>query len=61
MMITKTIYSRWLAFELRKKGHKIVRTAPNPQKPEFDLWVFEVDSNFDKDLHDITKNRREKK
>lgn len=41
-METKIIYSRNVAYELRKKGFKILRTEPNPRKPQFDLYVFEA-------------------
>lgn len=34
------IYTRWVAFELRKSGFEILRVEPNPNKPEFDCYVF---------------------
>lgn len=40
-MNTKTIYSRRIAYELRKMGFKIVKTSPNKYKPEFDTYLFE--------------------
>lgn len=40
-MAEKIIYSKWVAYELRKKGFPIVRTEINPNKPQFDCWVFE--------------------
>ena len=40
-MAEKTIYSKWVAYELRKQGFPIVRVEINPNKPQFDCWVFE--------------------
>lgn len=36
-----TIYTKWVAYELRKQGFRIIRTEINPNKPQFDCWVFE--------------------
>ena len=38
---TKRIYTKSVALELRKRGFKIIRTEPNENKPEFDVYVFE--------------------
>lgn len=35
------IYTKWLAYELRKQGFRIIRTEINPNFPQFDCWVFE--------------------
>ena len=35
-----TVYTRWVAFELRKMGFKIIHVEPNPNKPEFDCYIF---------------------
>ena len=45
-MNTKTIYTRKLAYELRKLGFKIIRTDPNPYKPELDMYIFEDTLEF---------------
>lgn len=42
-----TVYSRKLAYRLRMFGCEIVKTVPNPQKPEFDAYVFVKDKKFD--------------
>jgi hypothetical protein len=39
-MAEKIIYSKWVACELRKQGFPIVRVEVNPNKPQFDCWVF---------------------
>lgn len=41
IMKEKIIYTKWLAYELRKQGFPIVRVDINPNKPQFDCWVFE--------------------
>lgn len=55
--ITKRIYTKSVALELRKRGFKIIRTEPNENKPEFDVYVFEETENFKKALTDITNSR----
>ena len=45
-MNTKTIYTHKLAYELRKMGFKILRTDPNPYKPELDMYIFEDTPEF---------------
>lgn len=36
-----TIYSKWLAYELRKQGFRLIRTDINPNWPQYICWVFE--------------------
>ena len=45
-MKEKVIYTKWLAYELRKQGFPIVRVEVNPNKPQFDCWVFEETPEF---------------
>lgn len=40
-MKEKIIFSRKMAYELRKHGFNILRVEPNPYKPEFDCYIFE--------------------
>lgn len=54
-MKEKIIYTRWLAYELRKKGFPIVRVEVNPNKPEFDCYVFAETDDFNSALLEITK------
>lgn len=35
-----TVYTRWVAYELRKQGFKIIETKINPHQPNLDCWVF---------------------
>ena len=39
-MKEKVIYTKWVAYELRRQGYPIVRVDINPNKPQFDCWVF---------------------
>lgn len=39
-MKEKIIYTRWVAYELRKQGFPIVRVEINPNKPQFECYVF---------------------
>lgn len=40
-MKERTIYSRRMAYQLRKLGFRIIRLDVNPHRPQFDSWVFE--------------------
>lgn len=40
-MTEKKIYTRRIAYELRLKGFKIIRLEPNPNRPEFNIYVFQ--------------------
>lgn len=54
----KIIYSRWLAVELRKLGFEILRTEVNPNHPQFNCWVFELNDNFNKALSCLVSSRK---
>ena len=51
----KTIYTKWVAYELRKKGFPIVRVEINPNKPQFDCYVFAETEELIKALTAITR------
>lgn len=38
---TYRVYTRWLAYALRKAGFKILGTDINEYHPEFTVWIFE--------------------
>lgn len=40
-MATYIIYTKRLAFELRKRGFKIIATGINENHPQFDTYIFE--------------------
>lgn len=54
----KRIYSKWVAYELRTRGHKVLRVEVNRNKPELDIWVFEMDDTLLADLTQITRSAR---
>lgn len=54
-MIEKIIYTRRIAYELRKMGFPIVRVEINPNKPEFDCYVFEETEAFLAALTKLTR------
>lgn len=54
-MAEKIIYSKRVAYELRKQGFPIVRVEINPNKPQFDCWVFEETKEMLNALTAITK------
>ena len=35
------IHTRWLAYELRKSGFKIIGTDINKYHPQFEVWIFD--------------------
>lgn len=54
-----TIFTKWLAYELRKQGFRIIRTEINPNFPQFDCWVFE--NSVDLQLAIVCLNKDRKK
>ena len=54
-MKEKVIYTRRVAYELRKMGFPIVRVEINPNKPEFDCYVFEETQAFAAALTKLTR------
>ena len=51
----KVIYTKWVAYELRKQGFPIVRVEINPNKPQYDCYVFAETDEFYKALAAITR------
>ena len=45
-MKEKIVYTRWLANALVKAGYPVVRIEQNPNKPEFDCYVFKETEAF---------------
>lgn len=56
-MKTKKIYTRWIAYELRKAGFPIVNVEPNEHKPEFDTWDFEETTELNLAIKKIVANK----
>lgn len=53
----KTVFSRRIAYELRKQGCKILRVEPNHLHPQFDCYIFEADEKFLKLFNQILNNK----
>lgn len=52
---TYRIYTRWLAYELRKLGFKIVGTDINEYHPEYTVWLFEDSQELQQAIPNLTK------
>ena len=52
------IYTRWLAYELRKLGFKIIGTDINEYHPEYTVWLFEDSKALQQAIPDLTKQHR---
>lgn len=52
-MNTKTIYTNKMAYELRKRGFKILEVIPDANKPQFDNYVFEDTEALHKAIDEI--------
>ena len=61
-MNTKTkhriVYRMDYALILQEKGHKIAGVMLNPQKPEYNTWIFECDDTFEADLNSLIREGR---
>ena len=57
-MKEKTIYTKWLAYGLRKQGFKLLRTEINPNFPQFDCWVFEDNLDLQIAIRCLTEERK---
>lgn len=55
-----TIYTKWLAYELRKQGFRIIRTEINPNHPEYDVWVFENNLDLQIAISCLTNSKKRK-
>lgn len=56
-MSEKIIYTKWVAYKLRQQGFPIVRVEVNPNKPQFDCYVFAETPEFYKALSAITNKK----
>lgn len=53
-MKEKIIFTNWVAAELRRRGFQILRVEVNPNKPQFDCYVFRATEELFKALTEIT-------
>ena len=55
MIMGYTIYSKWLAYDLRKKGFKLIKTDINKNHPQYITWVFEDSEGLQNAITQLTK------
>ena len=53
-----TIYSKWLAYELRKQGFKLIKTDINKNFPQYICWVFENSVDLQIAIGYLTNKRK---
>lgn len=53
------VYTRWLAYELRKAGFEIINTEVNEYHPQFDVYIFKDTEQLHQAIVKITASRKE--
>lgn len=56
-MTIKKIFSKRIAYELRKRGFKIIGTEPSEYKPQFDAYLFQESEELEKAMGEIINGR----
>lgn len=56
-MKEKVIFMPWIALQLRERGFKLLRTGINPNKPQFDTYIFEETPELLEALTSLTKHQ----
>ena len=59
-MTEKKVYTRRIAYELRLKGFKIIRLEPNPNRPEFNIYVFQSTPELESAFKEIVERQEVK-
>ena len=59
MPINKIIYSKRIMEQLVAAGNLPLKSMPNPYKPEFQCWIFEITDKFQKDLDRILGDKHD--
>ena len=52
------IYSKWLAYELRKQGFRLIKTDINPNFPQYITYVFENCEDLQIAIRQLTEKRK---
>lgn len=52
------VYTRWLAYELRKYGFPIIRTEVNEYHPQFDVYIFEDTMKLHQKIVELSAERK---
>ena len=50
------VYNKKMTLYLREKGFRIINTAPNRNKPFFDVYFFEDNENLQKEIQIYKSN-----
>ena len=50
------VYNKKMSLYLREKGFRIINTAPNRNKPFFDVYFFEDNENLQKEIQIYKSN-----
>lgn len=58
---TKAVRSKRMAWLLRKAGFPIISVKPDRCKPEYDVYIFEKTSDFQKAFDKIIEESKEPK
>lgn len=53
-----TIYTKKLAYELRKQGFKLLRTGINENYPQLDTYIFEESEELHKAVVNYKSNKQ---
>ena len=54
-----TIYAKWLAYELRKEGFRLIRTDINRNYPQYIVWVFEDSEDLQIAISYLTRKHKQ--
>ena len=57
LIMTKKIFSKQLAYELRLRGFKILGIEPNRKKPQLDVYIFQESKELETAMGEILANR----
>ena len=57
-MNEKVIYSKRLAFELRERGFKLLRTGINKNFPQYDTYIFQNSIELNKTIELLTNKNK---
>ena len=56
-----TVYTKWLAYELRKQGFKFLRADINPNFPQFYCYVFADSAELQAAIARLAEERKKKR
>lgn len=57
-MKEKTVYTKWIAYELRKQGFRFIRADINPHYPQYYCYVFEDSKELRETMDALSKSRK---